>query len=53
MHALFETSDPHFGYISTATLQKLREIENLWKENNDGPIVTIDAGSNIHLLWHE
>lgn len=53
MHALFETSDPHFGYISHATLKKLREIETLWRENNDGPIVTIDAGSNIHLLWHE
>ncbi len=51
MHALFETSSPHFGYFSAKTIQVLRNIENLWKENNDGPIVTIDAGANIHLFW--
>ncbi|MBE6447488.1 MAG: diphosphomevalonate decarboxylase [Alphaproteobacteria bacterium] len=53
MHALFETSNPHFGYFSSQTLQKLRDIEHLWKRYNDGPIVTIDAGANIHLLWHQ
>ena len=51
MHALFETSFPHFGYILPATLDALIKIHKFWKEHNDGPIVTLDAGPNIHLLW--
>lgn len=51
MHALFETSFPHFGYITHRTMLVLEEIQNFWNKNNDGPVVTIDAGPNIHLLW--
>ena len=51
MHALFETSSPHFGYILPATLDALIKIHKFWKEHNEGPIVTLDAGPNIHLLW--
>jgi diphosphomevalonate decarboxylase len=51
MHALFETSNPHFGYINSATIAILSQIREYWKNYNDGPIVTIDAGSNVHLLW--
>ncbi len=51
MHALFETSSPHFGYILPETMNILRKIENMWRKINDGPVVTIDAGANIHLLW--
>lgn len=51
MHALFETSCPNFGYITAKTMAILIEIREFWENNNDGPIITIDAGPNIHLLW--
>lgn len=53
MHALFETSDPHFGYILPKTLEALIKIREFWEKYNDGPLVTIDAGPNIHLLWRK
>ena len=51
MHAMFETSLPHFGYILPDTIRVLTEVRNFWKEHNDGPIATVDAGPNVHLLW--
>jgi diphosphomevalonate decarboxylase len=51
MHALFETSSPHFGYITADTMLVLSEVRKFWKMHNDGPLVTIDAGPNVHLLW--
>ncbi|MDR1982242.1 MAG: hypothetical protein LBQ08_00370 [Holosporaceae bacterium] len=53
MHALFETSSPGFRYIQPKTTIVLKEIEKFCMENNDGPIVTIDAGPNIHFLWRD
>ncbi|GHT90381.1 diphosphomevalonate decarboxylase [Alphaproteobacteria bacterium] len=51
MHALFETASPSFGYMQPETIRVLSEIRKFWKSNGDGPIVTLDAGPNIHLLW--
>lgn len=51
MHALFETSMPPFGYFSSGSLQVLEEVRSFWLLFNDGPIVTMDAGPNIHLFW--
>lgn len=51
MHALFETCTPSFGYMEPGTLDVLREVRNQWRKENDGPIVTMDAGANVHLLW--
>jgi diphosphomevalonate decarboxylase len=51
MHALFATADPHFEYIHTETMRILSIMQNCWKEHGDGPLVTIDAGPNVHLLW--
>lgn len=51
MHALFETSKTPFGYIEPKTLEIIQFIKNFWKQKNDGPIVTIDAGPNVHLLY--
>lgn len=53
MHALFETSTPHFGYIGGNTMHVLRRLEEFWLQHKDGPIVTLDAGPNIHLLWRD
>ncbi len=51
MHALFATSRPHFYYIQPKTTEWLTNIDRFWATYKDGPIVTIDAGANIHLLW--
>lgn len=53
MHALFETSEPSFGYMTAASLEVLRDIHGHWQEFGDGPWVTMDAGANIHLLYRE
>lgn len=53
MHALFETSVPSFGYMEPRTIEVLRDLRGLWEKQNDGPIVTMDAGANIHLLWRQ
>jgi len=51
MHALFETSVPSFGYMNEKSLAVLRWVQrNSWEKNGDGPLVTMDAGPNIHLL---
>lgn len=52
MHALFETCHPPFGYMTGGTLTVLNEIRHFWLENQDGPIVTMDAGANIHVVFH-
>lgn len=53
MHALFETSEPSFGYMRPETLHVLTKAKALWKSLGDGPLVTMDAGPNVHLLFRE
>lgn len=51
MHRLFETAIPAFSYRNESTHQALNALEQFWQKNGDGPIVTMDAGPNIHLLY--
>ncbi len=51
MHGLFETSMPPFGYLGAESLKVLEELRQSWELNQDGPLVTMDAGPNIHLLF--
>lgn len=51
MHALFETSNPSFGYMNGSALNALGQIRGFWKREGDGPLVTMDAGPNVHLLF--
>lgn len=51
MHALFETSRPSFGYMLPKTLYILHKVREFWKKYGEGPIATLDAGPNVHLLW--
>ncbi len=51
MHELFETSEPLFCYRTEKSYQCLQALRGFWRIHNDGPIVTMDAGPNIHLLW--
>ncbi len=51
MHALFETSRPQFGYMNDKTMKVLNFCRDLWRDQKDGPLVTMDAGPNVHLLY--
>ncbi len=51
MHALFETSSPAFGYMNSESLKVLSKIRSSWQSEGDGPLVTMDAGPNVHLLY--
>ena len=51
MHALFETSEPSFGYMKPESLQVLGLVRQFWQKKGDGPWVTMDAGANVHLLY--
>lgn len=53
MHALFETSEPAFGYMTEGTLKALSHLRELWSQKKDGPLVTMDAGANVHLLFRK
>ena len=51
MHKLFATSTPAFTYISALTQSILNILKSEWDHFGDGPLVTLDAGPNIHLLY--
>jgi diphosphomevalonate decarboxylase len=51
MHALFETSAPPFGYITDGTVRVLRAVREQFALSGDGPLVTLDAGPNVHCLF--
>lgn len=53
MHALFETSNPHFGYMQAGTLEVLNHLREIWNRTGDGPLVTMDAGANVHVLLRQ
>jgi diphosphomevalonate decarboxylase len=53
MHALFETSRPPFGYMTEESLAVLNHFRSVWEKSGDGPIVTMDAGPNVHLLLRD
>ncbi len=53
MHALFETSTPSFGYLCPETLEVLEAVKLRWAQTGDGPLVTMDAGPNVHLLFRD
>jgi diphosphomevalonate decarboxylase len=53
MHELFETSEPLFCYRTEKSYNALQVIREFWKQRNDGPLTTMDAGPNVHLLWRE
>lgn len=51
MHALFETARPPFGYMTAGTMAVLTEARGIWRDEGDGPLVTMDAGANVHILY--
>lgn len=51
MHQLFHTCAQPFSYISEQSALVLEQLQQFWDKKGDGPIVTMDAGPNIHLLY--
>jgi diphosphomevalonate decarboxylase len=51
MHALFTLSEPAFSYITPKTHAILDTLKQSWEQQGDGPLITMDAGPNIHLLY--
>lgn len=51
MHQLFETATPAFSYRTPESYALLTQLATFWEKNGDGPIITMDAGPNIHLLY--
>jgi diphosphomevalonate decarboxylase len=53
MHALFHTSSSGFGYMQPKTTTILDTVKKFYETTGDGPMTTIDAGSNVHFLWRK
>jgi len=53
MHALFATCAPPFMYMTAGSQMVLEGILDFWQRQGDGPLVTMDAGANVHFLWRE
>lgn len=51
MHHLFSSCEQPFTYITNESLSVLKIVQDVWQNKGDGPIVTMDAGPNIHLLY--
>lgn len=51
MHHLFNTCKQPFTYMTENSLDLLKKLQKFWEKQGDGPIVTMDAGPNIHLLY--
>jgi diphosphomevalonate decarboxylase len=51
MHQLFTSCKQPFSYMTEKCREALRSLQDLWNHTGDGPIVTMDAGPNIHLLY--
>jgi diphosphomevalonate decarboxylase len=53
MHALFSTAKPPFSYFTEGTNKVLDFLQSYWERAGNGPLVTMDAGANVHLLYRE
>jgi len=51
MHNLFETSRPSFSYYTEKSRRVLKILNQFWEEKKDGPLMTMDAGPHMHLLY--
>ncbi|MEO0335020.1 MAG: diphosphomevalonate decarboxylase, partial [Pseudomonadota bacterium] len=51
MHRLFETSEPAFSYRTSESREVVQMVQDLWRDQGDGPAPTMDAGANVHLIW--
>ena len=52
MHALFHTAEPSFSYFHANTTHCLNILQDSLLQDSRGPVITMDAGCNIHLLFN-
>jgi diphosphomevalonate decarboxylase len=53
MHSLFSTSEPPFQYMNETSYRVLDFFSRKWAEFGDGPLMTMDAGANVHLIYRQ
>jgi len=53
MFALFETAEYPFSYLLPESLFVLHYLKECWRNDKDGPLITMDAGPNVHVLFRE
>ena len=51
LHQLFSSSAVPFSYITPQSNEALTRLQAFWEQEGDGPLVTMDAGPNIHILY--
>ncbi len=51
LHSLFSSCSLPFSYITDQSEAVLVSLQELWQREGDGPLVTMDAGPNIHILY--
>lgn len=51
MHRLFETAQPAFSYMTEGSHKVIEDCKKFFSRWQDGPLVTMDAGANVHLLF--
>jgi diphosphomevalonate decarboxylase len=51
MHELFESSVQPFGYRTPESTAVVDACKHIWNFKKDGPLVTMDAGPNVHLFF--
>tara|TARA_B110000879_G_C11132322_1_gene496574 strand:- start:636 stop:1523 length:888 start_codon:yes stop_codon:yes gene_type:complete len=51
MHHLFQTAQTPFDYMTDSCRTALHLLDKFWGIEGNGPLVTMDAGPNIHLLY--
>lgn len=53
LHALMMTSDPYFILMKPATLEIINRVWAFRKQTGLHPVITLDAGANVHMLFPE
>ena len=53
MHELFHTCNPSFTYLTDEVCDVLKKMKKKWDSEGRGPLITLDAGPNIHCLFRE
>ncbi len=51
LHRMYESASPPVKYRTQSSEFVVQFIRDFWKQHNTGPLLTMDAGSCVHLLY--
>lgn len=51
LHQLYESANPSVVYRTEESHKVLNWLKEFWDKQGDGPLVTMDAGPHVHLLY--